>query len=112
MVLKSDVSDCFHKAGRAAVCGHIEQEHVDHKGAGDDWMSAEGQRKGSERNRINADRFVAKLLPVIRELQASGMTEHRAIARELERRGIRTPRGGDWSGVQVHNILKRAEAGQ
>ena len=43
-----------------------------------------------------AVQFAAKLLPFIRELQASGVTESRAIARELERRGIRTSRGGDW----------------
>jgi hypothetical protein len=73
-------------------------------------MSAEGQRKGSDRKRVNADQFAAKLLPLIRELQANGVTQYRAIARELERRGIRTPRGGDWSGVQVCNILKRQEA--
>jgi Recombinase len=72
-------------------------------------MSGEHRQKGSDRNRVNADQFAAKLLPIIRELQASGVTEYRAIARELERRGIRTPRGGDWSGVQVCNILKRAE---
>ena len=74
-------------------------------------MTIDGQRKDSERNRVNADQFAAKLLPLIRELQANGVTGYRAIARELERRRIKTSRGGDWSGVQVCNILKRAGAG-
>ena len=47
-----------------------------------------------------------KLLPLIRELQANGVTGHQAIARELERRRIRTPRGGEWSSVQVRSIIK------
>jgi hypothetical protein len=73
-------------------------------------ITEEGRRKGADRVRANADQFAAKLLPIIRELQASGVMEHRAIARELERRGIRTPRGGKWSGVQVFNVLKRTGA--
>jgi hypothetical protein len=73
-------------------------------------MSVAGQRKGSDRNRIQADNFAAKVLPVIRELQANGVTSYRAIARELERRGIRTARGGDWTQVQVLNILRRTRA--
>jgi hypothetical protein len=73
-------------------------------------MSTAGQRKGSDRGRVNADQFAAKLLSIIRELQASGVTEYRAIARDLERRGIRTSRGGDWTATQVRNILRRTGA--
>ena len=63
--------------------------------------------KGPESNRIAADQFAAKLQPLIRELQASGVTSQRAIARELERRGVKTPRGGEWSAAQVGSVLKR-----
>jgi recombinase len=73
-------------------------------------MSVAGQRKGSDRNRIKANEFAASVLPVIRELQANGVTSYRAIALELERQGIRTARGGDWTQVQVINILKRTKA--
>ena len=45
--------------------------------------------KGPESNRIAADQFAAKLQPLIRELQASGVTSQRAIARELERLGVK-----------------------
>ena len=68
---------------------------------------AEGRHTGSEKNRVLADQFAAKLMPLIRELQANGVTTYREMARELERRWIKTPRGGNWSGVQVRGILKR-----
>lgn len=55
-----------------------------------------------------ADRRAADLAPVIRELQASGMTVA-AVARELTRRGIPTSRGGrTWASQQVLNVLARA----
>ena len=73
-------------------------------------MGVEGRQTGANSNRVNADHFAANVLPVIRELQANGVTSYRAIARELERRGIKTARGGDWSQVQVANILKRTRA--
>jgi len=51
---------------------------------------------------------VADLAPVIREVQSSGASL-RAIAAELTRRGIETPRkGGTWSAVQVKRVLERA----
>jgi hypothetical protein len=70
-------------------------------------MTAEARQKGSEKNRVVADQFAAKLWPLIRELQANGVVTYRGIARELERRGIRTPRGSNWSGVQVRSLFKR-----
>jgi hypothetical protein len=63
--------------------------------------------EGSERNRINADQFAAKMRPLILELQATG-AGYRAIARELARRGIRTGRGGEWS--RTH-IMSDSQAG-
>src|SRR5215207_8540269 len=47
------------------------------------------------------------LTPVIRELQSAGASLH-AIAVELTRRGIETPRkGGRWKAVQVKRVLDR-----
>jgi DNA invertase Pin-like site-specific DNA recombinase len=48
------------------------------------------------------------VLPVIRQLRASGATSLRAIAAGLKDRGIEAPRGGDWSAVQVKRILDKA----
>ena len=41
----------------------------------------------------------------LRELQANGVTRYQTIARELDRRRLRTPRGGECSGVQVRSII-------
>ena len=67
-------------------------------------MTAESRHKGSEKNWTAADQFAAKLQPLNRELQVNGVTI--SGERELERRGIKTPRGRTWSGVQVCSLLK------
>jgi DNA invertase Pin-like site-specific DNA recombinase len=61
-----------------------------------------------EANREAASQFAANVLPVIQQIQASGVGTLRGIARALAARGIRTARGGDWSAVQVSDILRRA----
>jgi hypothetical protein len=48
-----------------------------------------------------ADAFAANVRPIIKEIQASGVTSMRGIARALTARGVKTARGGDWSDVQV-----------
>ncbi len=48
-----------------------------------------------------------KFLPVIREIQGSGVKSLRGIARSLAARGIPTARGGMWRAVQVSDILRR-----
>jgi hypothetical protein len=45
--------------------------------------------------------------PVIAELQASGATSLRAIARALNDRGIPTARGGRWFAASVRDVLAR-----
>jgi DNA invertase Pin-like site-specific DNA recombinase len=59
-------------------------------------------------NRDKAAEGRALVLPVIRELQASGATSLRAIADGLNARGIEPPRRGEWSAVQVKRILDKA----
>jgi DNA invertase Pin-like site-specific DNA recombinase len=59
--------------------------------------------------RAISDRYAENTLPIIRQIQASGATSLRAIARALEARGVPTARG-EWTSVQVANLLKRAEA--
>jgi DNA invertase Pin-like site-specific DNA recombinase len=58
--------------------------------------------------KAEADRFARNILPIIREIQASGVTSQRGIARALNARGVATARGGVWSEVQVAAILRRA----
>jgi DNA invertase Pin-like site-specific DNA recombinase len=68
----------------------------------------EAQAKGATANRTAADAFAANVLPVVRQLQASGIVSTRAIAEALNARGIRTARGGQWYGATVQNLLARA----
>jgi len=57
--------------------------------------------------KVEADRFARNVVPIIREIQASGVTSHRGIARALNARGVATARGGEWTAVQVGSILRR-----
>jgi Recombinase len=60
-------------------------------------------------NKERADRYSANVLPVIREIQRSGIKSLRGVARALAARGIPTARGGAWTPVQVSAILERAK---
>jgi hypothetical protein len=62
---------------------------------------------GGQANREQADRFAAKVLPVIREMQKAGITSLRAIASALDARGVKTVRGGPWRPQGVANVLRR-----
>jgi DNA invertase Pin-like site-specific DNA recombinase len=68
---------------------------------------ADAQAKGAGANREAADAFAANVLPVVREMQAAGITTVRAIAEVLNARGIRTARGGEWHHSTVRNLLAR-----
>ena len=54
-----------------------------------------------------ADRFAANVLPVIRAIQATGITSFGRIANALNARGILTARGGRWHVSTVRNALRR-----
>ena len=53
------------------------------------------------------EQFTANVLPIIRELQAAGHKSSNAIAGQLNARKVATARGGQWTDVQVGQILKR-----
>jgi len=67
----------------------------------------EASALGVAANKTNAERFAANVAPIIREIQASGVTTLRGVARALNARGVPTARGAPWSAVAVSNILKR-----
>jgi DNA invertase Pin-like site-specific DNA recombinase len=67
----------------------------------------EAQAQGAWANRAAADAFAANVLPVVRQIQASGATTLRAIAEALNARGIRTARSGAWYAATVGNLLAR-----
>jgi DNA invertase Pin-like site-specific DNA recombinase len=54
-----------------------------------------------------ADAFAARVLP-IHQIQKSGVSSLRGVAKALSARGVKTARGGEWTAVQVSDILRRA----
>lgn len=68
---------------------------------------AEARVKAEESRAAGADDFARTVAPVIRDIQTSGVTTLRGIARELAARKIGTRRGGEWSPVQVSDVIKR-----
>ena len=58
----------------------------------------------------NADRFAGDLAAVVSDIRATGATSLRAIAAELDRRGMRTRRGGRWQVSNVRALIGRLEA--
>jgi DNA invertase Pin-like site-specific DNA recombinase len=67
----------------------------------------EAQLAGAAANKAAAARFASNVLPIIRHIQAQGVTSNRAIASALAARGVRAARGGKWTAVQVGNLLSR-----
>jgi DNA invertase Pin-like site-specific DNA recombinase len=58
--------------------------------------------------RANADRQAANVIPIIREIQRTGVSTLRDLADALNARGIPTSRGGRWYATSVRNVLSRA----
>lgn len=69
---------------------------------------AKASKQGAAATRASAKQFAANVLPVIREIQAGGITTQAAIAAKLNERKVPTARGGRWSHVQVGAVLGRA----
>ena len=69
--------------------------------------AAEAGRLGQAAQKVAADANAANVLPIIRSLQASGLTTLAQIAHALNMRGVRTVRGGEWHASTVRNILLR-----
>jgi len=45
------------------------------------------------------------LRPTVERIRAKGAVSLRQIAAELNAQGVPTPRGGEWSAVQVSRVL-------
>ncbi len=63
-------------------------------------------RLGAEANKRRAEARALKLAPVIRDLQARGLSL-RQMAAELTAQGIQTPRGAPWSAMTVGDVVRR-----
>jgi hypothetical protein len=62
---------------------------------------------GSLANKRAADVRARALASTLREIQAVGFISRRALADELNRRGVPTARGGRWHRTTVERMLKR-----
>ena len=67
----------------------------------------EAALKGRASKMLAADNFAANVLPVVRQIQASGATTLAQMAAALNARGIPTARGGVWHAMTVRNVLHR-----
>ena len=56
-----------------------------------------------------ADAFAEQLAPIVRAIRAEGATTLRAMADALNRRSIKSARGGRWYPAAVSNLLVRSE---
>lgn len=50
----------------------------------------------------------ANVLPIVEQIRAAGVTTLAGIAGALNARGVKTPRGGEWSATQVSRIISAA----
>lgn len=70
--------------------------------------AARGRIAGVKANKAKAQGFAADVLPIVDAIKADGHTSLRAIATELNARGIMTARGGRWAAQTVSDLLARA----
>jgi DNA invertase Pin-like site-specific DNA recombinase len=67
---------------------------------------ATARKRAIEGNKASAARHAANILPVIREIQASGIGSLRGVARALPARDMAPARGGAWT--PVHFALRQS----
>src|SRR3954454_13366094 len=70
-------------------------------------LTAKARAAGNAAQRARAQARASDLANTVKELQAAGCESLRAIATELDARGIPAARGGKWSAVQVSRLLER-----
>jgi DNA invertase Pin-like site-specific DNA recombinase len=63
---------------------------------------------GSAARRQLADTFASNVMPVIREIEKSGVKGYAALAEALNGRGIPSYRGGEWYAATVRNVVLRS----
>lgn len=68
-------------------------------------------KQGAAANRHGADTFAVNVLPIVRQMQATGVTSLAALAAGLNSRGIPTARGGTWHPSTVRNLVQREGQG-
>jgi DNA invertase Pin-like site-specific DNA recombinase len=57
--------------------------------------------------KANAKRRAGNLIAIVNDIRSQGLTSVRAIAAELNERGVLTPRGGAWHPTSTARLLSR-----
>jgi DNA invertase Pin-like site-specific DNA recombinase len=70
----------------------------------------EAQRKGAAKNRAVGSQRRAEFEEMLRLARKAGAKSVVEIAADLNARGFRTARGGDWKASNVHRMLKEIDA--
>lgn len=70
-------------------------------------VAHKGNKESAKARAAVADKRAGDLMPVIQSIQSTGANSLRQIAAGLNTRGITTPRGGEWSAVQVQRVMAR-----
>jgi DNA invertase Pin-like site-specific DNA recombinase len=68
---------------------------------------AEARAMAAETAREGASLRAANVMPIITQIEASGITTLRGIADELNTRRVPTARGGEWFPSSVSNVMRR-----
>jgi DNA invertase Pin-like site-specific DNA recombinase len=69
---------------------------------------AEAQAIGRQVVADQARQRASNVLPIIHEIQTAGCSTLREIASALNRRGIQTARGAEWTAMAVKRVMDRA----
>lgn len=67
-----------------------------------------GIEASSAIRKMKSDDYAMKVIGVIDGIQATGIVTLGAVAEELNRQGILSPRGGTWHKTSVSRVMKRA----
>jgi DNA invertase Pin-like site-specific DNA recombinase len=68
---------------------------------------ASAARQGADKNKEQADRHAANVLPIVAHIRAAGIITLQGIATALNARGIRTARNKQWHPTTVKNLSVR-----
>lgn len=71
-------------------------------------LKGRGNSEAVSAVRTQADAFASRIAPVFADLRGEGHTSANALARELNRRGVPTARGGAWTARAVLNAEARS----
>lgn len=61
-------------------------------------------KQGLQARKTAAEAFKAQIAPMLKAIRAEGIHSLSSIAGELNKRGVKTPRGGNWSASQVARL--------